>query len=393
MFRAYKFVLQPTVAQTRRLESLLAVQCELYNAALEERRGAWRWERRRVTRFEQFAQLAGLREVRPEVMAFGVCVARGTLTRLDLAFTAFFRRHKAGQKPGYPRFRSRSRFDSVSWPDRSGWGLDVERRRFYVQGVGHIKVRVYRKMQGIAKTATLRREGRRWVCVIFCAEVPAAPLAPTGRSVGVDVGVANLVATSDGAFFSNPRPGRNLAARVAGAQRAVARKRRGSNRRRQAVARLARLRRQEANVRRDWSHQVSRSLVDRYDLIAHEELAIANMVRSARGTIAEPGTNVAAKAGLNRSIHDAGWATLLRFMTYKAESAGRDVIAVRAAYTSQTCSACGHVAKENRPSQAVFRCQACGHTTHADTNAAVNIHRAGLAQRRRTGREANQQPA
>ena len=145
MFRAYKFVLKPTVAQSRRLEALLAAQCELYNAALEERRGAWRWERRRVTRFEQFGQLAGLREVRPEVMAFGVCVARGTLIRLDLAFAAFFRRHKAGQKPGYPRFRSRSRFDSVSWPDRDGWALDAEQHRFYVQGVGHIKVRLHRK--------------------------------------------------------------------------------------------------------------------------------------------------------------------------------------------------------------------------------------------------------
>ena len=262
-----------------------------------------------------------------------------------------------------------------------------------MQGVGQIKVRLHREMQGIPKTATLRREGRRWVCVIFCAEVPAAPLAPTGRAVGIDVGIANLVATSDGEFVPNPRPGRALAARVAGAQRAVARKRRGSARRRKAVARLAELRRHEANVRRDVAHQVSRALVNRYDLIAHEDLAIANMVRSARGTIAEPGTNVAAKAGLNRSIHDAGWATLLRFISYKAESAGRDVIAVRAAYTSQTCSACGHIAKENRPSQAVFRCQACGYTTHADTNAAVNILRAGLAQRRCPGREANQQPA
>jgi len=269
-----------------------------------------------VTRFEQFGQLAGLREVRPEVMAFGVCVAGGTLIRLDLAFDAFFRRLKAGQKPGYPRFRSRSRFDSVSWPDRSGWSLDTERRRFYVQGVGQIKVRLHRTMEGIPKTATLCREGRRWVCVFLCADVPAVPLAPTGRK-GIDVGIANLVATSDGNMVANPRPGRASADRVAGAQRAVARKRRGSNRRRKAVAHLADLRRHEANVRRDVAHQVSRALVNRYDLIAHEDLAITNMVRSARGTVAEPGTNVAAKAGLNRSVHDAGWAMLMRYVTIR----------------------------------------------------------------------------
>jgi len=131
---------------------------------------------------------------------------------------------------------------------------------------------------------------------------------------------------------ANPRPGRASADRAPGAQRAVARKRRGSNRRRKAVAHLADVRRHDANVRRNLAHQVSRSLVNRYDVIAHEDLAIANMVRSARGTVAEPGTSVAAKAGLNRSIHDAGWAMLLRYVTYKAlEGAGRDVIAVRAA--------------------------------------------------------------
>jgi len=254
----------------------------------------------------------------------------------------------------------------VSWPDRSGWALDTERRRFRVQGVGEIKVRLHRSLAGVPKTATLQREGRRWVCVVFCAEVPPAPLAPTGRA---------------------------LAARVAGAQRSVARKRRGSARRRRAVAHLAELRRTEANIRRDRAHQVSRWLVNHYDVIVHEDLAITNMVRSARGTIAEPGANVAAKAGLNRSIHDAGWEMLLRFVTYKAEGAGRDVIAVRAAYTSQTCSACGHVAAENRQRQAVFRCQACGFVAHADTNAAVNICRAGLAQRRSPGREVNQQSA
>ena len=283
----------------------------------------------------------------------------------------------------------------MSWPDRSGWALDAEQHRFYVQGVGHIKVRLHRQLSGVPKTATLRREGRRWVCVIFCADVPAVPLAPTGRSVGIDVGIANLVATSDGNMVANPRPARASADRVAGAQRAVARKRRGSNRRRKAVAHLADLRRHEANVRRDVAHQVSRALVNDHDVIVHEDLAITNMVRSARGTVAEPGTSVAAKAGLNRSIHDAGWAMLLRYVTFKAASAGRDVIAVRAAYTSHTCSTCGHVARENRPSQAVFRCQACRYTTHADTNAATNIHRhrAGLAQRRHPGREANQQPA
>jgi putative transposase len=394
MFRAYKFVLKPTVAQARRLDDLLAAQCELYNAALEERRGAWRWNHRQVTRFEQFAQLSTLRPARPEVMAFGVTVARGTLTRLDLAFQAFHRRVRAGQTPGYPRFRSRRRFDSVSYPDRSGWKLDGDARRFYARGVGHIKVRLHRPLRGVPKTATVAREGRRWVVVVFCAGVESEPLPMTGRTVGIDVGVANLVATSGGELIANPRAATRMAARVTRAQRALATKRRGSANRRRAVSRVGGLKRREANIRRDHAHQLSRRLVNAFDVICYEDLRIANMVRSARGTVECPGVNVAAKAGLNRSIHDAGWAQLLRFVSYKAEGAGRELVAVNAAYTSQTCSSCGHVARDNRPSQAEFCCQGCGHVAHADVNAAINIHRAGLAQRRAYARhEVSQQSA
>jgi putative transposase len=193
--------------------------------------------------------------------------------------------------------------------------------------------------------------------------------------------VANLVATSAGELVANPRPGDHLAERVAGAQRSVASKRRGSANRRKAAANLGRLRRHEANIRRDHAHQLSRRLVNAYDVICHEDLRIPNMVRSAKGSIDYPGTNVTAKAALNRAIHDAGWAQLLRFISYKAEGAGRQVIAVRAAHTSQSCACCGHVDRENRRSQAEFCCRRCGHRDHADINAAINIHRAGLAQR------------
>ncbi|MBI2169907.1 MAG: helix-turn-helix domain-containing protein, partial [Actinobacteria bacterium] len=118
--RAFTYLLQPTVGQSHALAALLAAQRELYNAALEERRRAWRWERRHVTRFEQFGHLKDLHDVRPEIMRFGVCAARGTLTRLDRAFRAFFARVKAGQAPGFPRFKGKGRFDSVEYPDRSG---------------------------------------------------------------------------------------------------------------------------------------------------------------------------------------------------------------------------------------------------------------------------------
>jgi putative transposase len=161
-YRAFNYLLQPTVRQVAGFEALLEAQRELYNAALEERRGAWRWERRRVTRYEQYLTLTGLRAVRPDVLAWGVTVCRGTLARLDEAFQGFYRRVGRGDRAGFPRFRGEGRWDSVAWPERSGWRFDAKARRLYVYGIGDVKVRVHRPLQGVPKTCTLRREGRRW---------------------------------------------------------------------------------------------------------------------------------------------------------------------------------------------------------------------------------------
>ncbi len=174
--RAFQYVLDPTVKQRAGLDGLLSAQCRLYNAALEERRGAWRWEKRSVTRFDQYKTLTGLGVQEPELMGFGVTVARGTLLRLDRAFGGFFRRCRSGETPGFPRFRSWRRFDSVEWPDTSGWRVHEDAGRLYVQGVGHVKLRLHRPLRGTPKTLTIRRVGRRWQVTVFCVDVPAQPL-------------------------------------------------------------------------------------------------------------------------------------------------------------------------------------------------------------------------
>src|ERR1700681_25249 len=149
--RSYRYLLQPTIPQRVRLEQLLSNQCELYNAALEERRGAWKWERRSVSYFDQTRTLTTLRELRPEVLEHGVIVCRGTLKRLDRAFCAFYRRCRAGQTPGFPRFKSSRRFASVHGEDTSGWRLDAAQRRLRLLGVGDIKVRLHRPTRGKPK--------------------------------------------------------------------------------------------------------------------------------------------------------------------------------------------------------------------------------------------------
>jgi putative transposase len=381
--RSFRFLVNPTVRQRQALETLLGWQCELYNAALEERRGAWHWEHRSVSYVEQCRTLTTLREVRPEVLSAGVVVCRGTLRRLDWAFAGFYRRCRAGKRPGYPRFRPSSRWDSLQWEDTNGWRLDPESRRLRLCGIGHLKVRLHRPIRGRPQAITLRREGRRWWLTVRCVGMPAEPLAPMGRQVGLDVGVGVWVATSDGALHANPRHLQRGANRLAAAQRNLATKTPGSKHRRVARERVGAAHRHIRDCRKDAAHQLSRYLVNQYDLLVHEDLRIANLVRrpSPRpdGTGAYAPNGARAKAALNRNIHDAGWGTLLAMISYKAESAGRVVLAVNPHNTSRTCAHCGHTAAGNRHG-AVFRCQACGHQAHADINAATNILRAGRAQ-------------
>jgi putative transposase len=298
-------------------------QRELYNAALEERIGAWQWERRSVRFFDQCKTLTGLVEVRPEVVACGVTLCRGTLKRLDRAFAAFFRRVKDGDTPGFPRFKSVQRFDSLQWEDHSGWKLKPDVRRLRLLGIGEIKMNYHRPHAGTPKAITVKREGTKWWVNVRCVDVPAQPLAPTGREVGLDLGIVNLVATSDGKLHEGELFGARTRQQLANAQRALATKQRGSNRRRRQVDDVVRLHRKVKNQRMNAAHQLSRQLVNDYDLIVVEDLKVKKMVRAPKAKLDpdQPGeylpNGAAAKAGLNRSIHDAGWAILLSLLSYK----------------------------------------------------------------------------
>jgi putative transposase len=368
------------------LSQCLASHRELYNAALQERRDAWRLRRTGVSYEQQSAQLKEVRQVRPDLAKWSFSSEQATLRRLNRAFAGFFRRVRAGQTPGYPRFKSAVRFDSVEWPkDGDGCRWLPEDRRVYLQGIGYVKVTVHRQVKGRLKTIQVCREGRRWMLVLSCADVPTRLLEPTQAAIGIDVGIASFAITSDGQRVANPGYGRVAVAKLAIAQQAVARKRLGSSNRRSARQTVAARHRKIANQRRNFHHHAARALVAHYDLLVVEDLKICNMVRrpAPRPDPDQPGrflpNRAAAKAGLNRKIHDAGWAQFVSILRAKAEEAGRVVIDVDARHTSDRCEACGHTAKENRVSQAVFSCRACGHTVNADEHAARNILRAGLA--------------
>jgi putative transposase len=385
--RSFKFLLRPTVKQAAALTQCLEAHRQLYNAALEERREAYRRAKISIRYGDQSAQLKEIRADDPDHARWSFSSQQATLRRLDKAFRAFFDRVKAGRTPGFPRFKGRGWFDTVEWPrDGDGCRWDSQPQHpttTYVrlQGIGQVRVHQHRRMSGTVKTISVKREGARWFVVLSCDDVPAEPLPATGAVAGIDMGVASLATTSDGDHIDNQRHLAASADRLAAAQRELARKKRGSKRRRKAVARVAALHATVRRQRLDGAHKAALALVRDYDLIVHEDLRIANMTRSASGTIEQSGRNVAQKSGLNRSILDAGWGVFLTVLAHKAESAGRELIAVNPANTSRTCARCGHCAAENRVTQAVFRCTACRHEAHADVNAAKNILRAGLALR------------
>jgi putative transposase len=387
--RSYKFLLRPTSKQSAAFETCLEDTRQLYNAALEERREAWRKGRHRVTFYSQDAQLKEIRAEAPErYERWSFSCERAAIKRLDRAFQAFFRRCAAGEKPGYPRFKGRGWWNSVQWPDH-GHGCKWDSAphpsitRVYFQGVGHVRVHQHRAVKGRIKTITVKREKGRWYVVLSCDDVPAEPLDPAGAQVGIDMGVASFLTTSTGMHVPNPRHLAASAGRLEAAQRDLARKERGSNRRKKTVAKLARLHGKVRRQRLDHAHKAALALVRDHDVIAHEKLQVVNMTARPRPRPDPFGghqaNGAAAKAGLNKSILDAGWGIFLQVLTAKAESAGRQVIAVDPCHTSRRCAQCGHTAKENRVSQAEFCCLACGHHAHADVNAARNILRAGLA--------------
>ncbi|MBN6056285.1 transposase [Nonomuraea sp. RK-328] len=387
MRRSVKFLLRPTSKQAAALTQCLENHRELYNAALEHRRTAYGKAGVTVRYGDQSAELKKIRKADPHGQGrWSAGSQQQTLRRLDRAFAAFFRRVKAGRKAGYPRFKGRGRFDTVEWPAvKNGAAWDSQPHdpvtRVYLLGIGHVRVHQHRRVSGTVKTISVKREGTRWFVVLSCDDVPAEPLPETGAVAGIDMGTVSLATTSDGDHIDNQRHLAAAADRLADAQRNLARTKRGSKRRGKAVARVAALHAKVRRQRLDGAHKAALALVRAYDVIVHEDLRIIGMTCSASGTVEAPGRNVAQKSGLNRSILDAGWGVFLTILAYKAESAGRELIAVAPHDTSRTCSRCGHCARENRVTQPGFRCQGCGHAAHADVNAAINILRAGLALR------------
>lgn len=406
LMRAYRFQARPTSKQQASLIAMLGDHCDLYNAALQERRDAYRHSSQTRVRYgDQSAQLTAIRKADPEGQGrWSFSSQQQTLRRLNRSFDGFFVRVKKGQKAGYPRFRSRARFDSVSFVNGDGakWAAIPKTgsstwTHAYLQGVGHIKVNQHRPVKGRVKQVQIKREGTRrrprWVVIVVCDDVSAQPLPATGAVVGIDLatGENGLAWTSDGDKIDNLRPAAKHAPALAEAQRKAAASKpapfkRATRRHRANLDRARKLHNKTARARLDYHHKVALDLVRDYDVIAVEAIQTSNMTRRAKakpdpeqaGAFLPNGQ--AAKTGLNKSILDSGWSQFLSILHDKAACAGRTVIEVNPANTSRICHVCGNPDLDARKGK-IYTCTntKCGWVGDADINAARNILRAGLA--------------
>ena len=372
MRKAFKYRLYPNRPQVEALDAMLGAHRRLYNLALRDRRDTYETERRSVSYGEQSGRFKESRKVLPSFAALNFSSAQATLRRLDKAFKAFFRRVKAGECPGYPRFRGEERFRTVEFPSYGDGCKLKDNGRLYIQRIGHIKVKLHRPIEGRIKTVSLKRSCGKWYVVFSCDLGDAPEATGDDPAVGIDLGLKSFLVTSDGASVEPPRYYRKATKKLRRAQRSLSRKRKGSKRRGKAREKVARLHEKTANQRRDFHHKEARKLVDTHGLIACEVLNVRGISRS----------------HLAKATHDAGWAQFVNILVSKAEEAGVRVVAVNPRNTTQACSRCGALPEVKKAlSDRVHSC-GCGYTQDRDVNAAENVLRLGRSLRAQTYRDA-----
>jgi putative transposase len=333
----------------------------LYNACLDERKTTYETTGRTVKYTEQSARFTATRKTNPFYAEINFSSAQATMRRLDKAYKAFFRRVKAGEKPGYPRFKGRDRFDAIEFPTY-GDGIKLNGNRLRIQAVGSVRVILHRPIEGAIKTVTLKYEADKWY-VVFSCELPDVPILPTDRPpVGIDVGLESFLTTSDGKQEPNPRYLKDALPALRRKARAVSRKKQGGRNRRKAVKRLRKVHARVKNLRKEHHHTVALKLVRRYGFIAAEGLNIQGMLRNGR---------------LARAISDVAWGGFLLTLECKAENAGIRYVGVPARGTSQRCSGCGATVPKAL-SDRWHECPHCGLSLHRDENSAKEILRLGL---------------
>lgn len=361
MLKTMKYRLKPTKAQATQLDSQLEECRCLYNHFLAERRDAWEERQESLTYHKQAITLPALKAHCADLSLVHSQVLQNVAVRIDLAFKAFFRRCKAGEEPGYPRFRGHGCYDSMTFP-QYGNGCQMTDGLLKLSKVGALRVIHHRPLEGTPKTCTIRRSSTgKWSVTIAC-EVDTQPLPATGEAVGIDVGLISFATLSTGESTPCPKFLRTDEKDLKRTQRKLSAATKGTSERAKRRKIVARVHERIANRRSNFAHQESRRIVNQFDVIAIEDLSVNQMVHN---------------HCLAKSIQDTAWSQFATCLAYKAAYAGRQYVAVNPSYTSQDCSGCGHRQKKTL-AERVHSCACCGLTLDRDHNAALNIKRLGL---------------
>ena len=360
MRKTMKYRLYPTTHQHHLLDATLDTCRQVYNQTLTHRKEAWEQRQETLSLYETNAMLTQWKRARPVLTHVHSQVLQNVQERVDLAYKAFFRRVKAGDKPGFPRFRGPGRYDSFTFKQS---GFAVRDGLLHVSKIGAIRLVLHRPIEGTIKTLSLRRvpSGKWYAC--FSVKADPLRLPVSEQAAGIDVGLTHFATLSTGAHIANPRFFRTDEHALGRAQRRLSKALNGTPARVKCHKVVAHIHERIANRRYDFCHQEARKLVNTYGVLAFEALQIPHMMQN---------------HCLAKSIADVAWGQFVRIATDKAACAGRLVAHIDPRYTSQECSRCGCIDPRNRQSQAEFSCIRCGLQCHADVNAAINILRHGL---------------
>lgn len=314
-----------------------------------------------------------------------------SLKDLERAYKNFFAKHA-----DFPRFKKKGLSNSFRFPQ--GCKLDQSNNRIFLPKLGWIRYRNSREVLGEIKNVTVSHSCGHWTISIQTEREVSDAFHPSTSAIGIDMGIAQFATLSDGHVFAAVNSFKQKQNRLARYQRALSRKVKFSSNWKKQKNKIGKLHQTIANIRKDYLHKTTTIISQNHALIVIEDLQVKNMSRSASGDLNKPGRMVKQKSGLNRSILDQGWFEFRRQLEYKQEWRGGEIIAVKPHYTSQECSKCHHICKENRMKQAVFKCVSCGFTANADVNASTNVLAAGHAvlacgETVQSGRSVKQEPS
>lgn len=356
MLKTFKYRLYPTKLQVTKMANILEQTRWVYNETLALRKNAWESEKKSISLYETNKKLVEWKSEKPELNDVFSQALQNAQLRVDLAFKAFFKRCKSGENPGYPRFKGKSRYHSITYP-QSGFKLHPD-GSVYLSKIDRVKVVLHRPTEGTIKTCTVKRTAtNKWYVYLSCEVQIPEPLQKTGKIVGIDLGLQTYVQCSDGFKIDKPRFFKQEQKSLAQVQRRFSKAKTCHNKHSVAL-----VHERIAHKREDFCHKAANKLVDSYDMIAHEDLDTKKMLEQKK---------------FSKSISDASWGTLIQFLTYKAASAGRTVVPVNPRGTSQRCSQCRTVVPKDL-SIRVHHCPHCGFKASRDLNSALEILRLGL---------------